>query len=456
MKHWLERKVDELFDNRIRLAVTGLSRSGKTAFITSFVHQLININTGAKLPFLAAAKEKRICGVKIIERSGLQPRFPYEEGIEQIYSVVPSWPVATTGLSEISLQIKYKRTGLLKHLSRTSTLRVDIIDYPGEWLIDLPMLEQSYLTWSQKMIALEVGERSQLAQEWKQLCAQLDPLAPFDENLITPIVQAYDDYLKQCKQHGYHFLQPGQFILQQEDNQQILPFFPWRNNERYEALTLDNAPKNSTYYVLNKRYHTYCNQVVRKFYTEHFQQFDRQILLVDCLQPLTIGKEAFEDMQHALTELMRSFSYGKRTLLRRLFDPCIDKLLFVASKADHVTTDQQVHLIELLRQLLKKSQQNTDFADVKISYMALASIRATQEGFFNKNRVLEGHQENGEPLIFYPGDVPKSLYQLDADFWQNQGFEFKNFRPPVLRRDQLFDHIRMDQALEFLLGDKLT
>lgn len=33
-------------DRHLRLAVTGLSRSGKTAFITSLVNQLINVHTG--------------------------------------------------------------------------------------------------------------------------------------------------------------------------------------------------------------------------------------------------------------------------------------------------------------------------------------------------------------------------------------------------------------------------
>lgn len=49
-------------DRHVRLAVTGLSRSGKTAFITSLVNQLLNSTTGARLPLFSAARDKRILG----------------------------------------------------------------------------------------------------------------------------------------------------------------------------------------------------------------------------------------------------------------------------------------------------------------------------------------------------------------------------------------------------------
>jgi len=51
----LKSKASELlnrtFDQHINLAVTGLSRSGKTAFITSLVNQLINEGNGQQLSF---------------------------------------------------------------------------------------------------------------------------------------------------------------------------------------------------------------------------------------------------------------------------------------------------------------------------------------------------------------------------------------------------------------------
>jgi hypothetical protein len=39
-------------------------------------------------------------------------------------------------------------------------------------------------------------------------------------------------------------------------------------------------------------------------------------------------------------------------------------------------------------------------------------------------------------------------------FWQNQGSSLK-FRPQAMDVDQPLPHIRLDAALEFLIGDKL-
>lgn len=73
-------------DRHVRLAVTGLSRSGKTAFITSLVNQLLNVNAGARLPLFSAARDKRLLGVKRIPHRDLSvPRFAYDEGIASLY-----------------------------------------------------------------------------------------------------------------------------------------------------------------------------------------------------------------------------------------------------------------------------------------------------------------------------------------------------------------------------------
>jgi predicted YcjX-like family ATPase len=53
-----EEVVNRALDRSVRLAVTGLSRSGKTVFITSLVHQLLLGLHGAKLPLVCPAWAK--------------------------------------------------------------------------------------------------------------------------------------------------------------------------------------------------------------------------------------------------------------------------------------------------------------------------------------------------------------------------------------------------------------
>ncbi|HGN1704895.1 TPA: YcjX family protein [Providencia rettgeri] len=448
-------------DRHVRLAVTGLSRSGKTAFITSLVNQLLNVNTGARLPLFSAARDNRLLGIKRIPHRDLSvPRFAYDEGIAALYGHPPQWPTPTRGVSEIRLKLHYRsEDSFIRHFVDNSSLYLEIVDYPGEWLLDLPMLDLSYLAWSEQMNTLINGERAHLAQSWLTLCEKCDPLAPVDENLLAEISEAYTQYLLECKGQGQHFIQPGRFVLPAElAGAPALQFFPWPNISKYGEKILFQADKNTNIGALHRRYQYYCDHVVKGFYRDYFQRFDRQIVLVDCLQPLNSGMDAFNDMRMALTQLMRSFHYGKRTLLRRLFSPCIDKLLFAASKADHVTPDQHANLVALLQQLVQEAWQHAAFEGISMDCIGLASIQATESGLVDfkgeKLPALKGERLiDGQALTFYPGEVPKRL--PNQQFWQRQGFQFENFRPRSTPIDQPLPHIRMDSALEFLLGDKL-
>ncbi|WP_204319213.1 YcjX family protein, partial [Escherichia coli] len=85
-------------------------------------------------------------------------------------------------------------------------------------------------------------------------------------------------------------------------------------------------------------------------------------------------------MRLALTQLMQSFHYGKRTLFRRLFSPTIDKLMFAATKADHITADQHANLVSLLQQLVQEAWQNAAFEGISMDCVGLASVQATESG----------------------------------------------------------------------------
>ncbi|QGY29319.1 YcjX family protein [Pantoea cypripedii] len=449
--------VNRGVDRHLRLAVTGLSRSGKTAFITSLVNQLLNVHSGSRLPLFSVVREERLPGVKRVPQRELgTPRFTYDEGLAQLYGVPPSWPTPTRGVSEMCLALRYRPDeSLLRHFKDTATLYLEIVDYPGEWLLDLPMLAQDYAGWSRQMLGLLQGDRAVWAQRWRSLCADLDPYAQADENRLAAIAAAWTDYLHQCKGEGLHFIQPGRFVLPGDmAGAPALQFFPWPQVDDIQR----QAPAGSNFAMLQQRFNYYCQHVVKGFYKNYFLRFDRQIVLVDCLQPLNSGPQAFNDMRLALTQLMQSFHYGQRTLFRRLFSPVIDKLLFAATKADHITADQHANMVSLLQQLVQDAWQNAAFEGITLDCLGLASVQATESGLVDhrgeKLPALRGNRlHDGEALTFYPGEVPPRL--PGHTFWQQQGFQFEQFRPQQLDVDRPLPHIRMDAALEFLLGDKL-
>ena len=86
MRQTLAREVSNLIergrDRQLRLAVTGLSRAGKTAFLTSLVHQLRHAGLEARLDLLPAAREGRLLGAQRIAQADLGiPRFPYDQAL---------------------------------------------------------------------------------------------------------------------------------------------------------------------------------------------------------------------------------------------------------------------------------------------------------------------------------------------------------------------------------------
>ena len=222
--------VNRGMDRHLRLAVTGLSCSGKTAFITSLVNQLLHVHSGARMPLFSVVREDRLLGVKRVPQRdlGIQ-RFTYDEGLASLYGTPPNWLSPTRGVSDILFLLCFRSgDSLLRHFKETSTLYLEIVDYPGEWLLDLPMLEQDYLSWSRQMAGLLQGDRAQWAKPWLALCQQCDPLAPADENQLAAIAQAYSDYLIRCKNEGLHFIQPGRFVLPGDmAGAPALQFFPW-------------------------------------------------------------------------------------------------------------------------------------------------------------------------------------------------------------------------------------
>ena len=46
------------------------------------------------------------------------------------------------------------------------TLYLDIFDYPGEWLLDLPLLNLDFQQWSLEQAKITSGVRQQFAQDW--------------------------------------------------------------------------------------------------------------------------------------------------------------------------------------------------------------------------------------------------------------------------------------------------
>ncbi len=268
----------------LRLGVTGLARSGKTVFIAALVHNLIH---GGRLPLFKAYSGGRVTAADLEPQpDDAVPRFDYEKHIEALVDE-RIWPESTRRISELRLTIRYESASYLSRTFGSGRLHLDIVDYPGEWLLDLPLLSKDFATWSRESIARAgIAPRSTLATPWLARVGAVDPLASEDEPLARELAQSFTTFLLACRRSGIgaSTLPPGRFLMPGDlDGSPALTFSPL-------DLDDDKIPAGTLAAMMARRYEAYKSAVVRPFFRDHFARLDRQIVLVDALEALNGGR----------------------------------------------------------------------------------------------------------------------------------------------------------------------
>ncbi|RUU46599.1 YcjX family protein, partial [Mesorhizobium sp. M2C.T.Ca.TU.002.02.1.1] len=202
-----------LFSPSLRLGVTGLSRAGKTVFISALVHNLIH---GGRLPLFEAQKSGRIARAFLEEQpDDAVPRFQYEDHVAALVND-RVWPDSTRAISELRLTIEYESASGWNRLFSAGKLSIDIVDYPGEWLLDLPLLGKSFADFSREAVELAaLPVRCDLSQAWRELASTVNPDADADEMTARRLAESFAAYLKACKldDRALSTLPPGRFLM---------------------------------------------------------------------------------------------------------------------------------------------------------------------------------------------------------------------------------------------------
>ena len=460
--------MNRIFGSRpLRIAVTGLSGSGKTAFITSVIENLIAAAAKpTRLPFLCVAAEGRLVAVRAIGAGdGPGAIFPLREIFAALAADPPQWPASTTDLRRADLSVRFHSSRLLAlanplaHLAgRTIDVTLQIIDYPGEWLLDLPLLHQGYQHWSRMTLEQAArGVRARLAQDWLAFLDRHPSHSRSDAETAQTAHELYRAYLLACRsREQLTLLQPGRFLNPGKASDNVnLAFCPM------PATSGIKTPAGSLAAVMEARFEAYKRDVVRPFFVQLARDIDRQIVLVDVLRALNAGPEAFADQRRSLEGILHAFRFGRGGLLRRWFGARIDRVLFAATKADHVPALQRDHLEALMSDMVSAPALRAEQARSRVAATALASVRCTEDGSDEINGrkvdVVVGVPQSGNRRIhFFPGVVP--MRAPPDGFWGDRFTEFPVFQPPQVRHfnSDGIPHINVDKALNFLLEDVLV
>lgn len=449
---------EALFEPVIRLGVTGLARSGKTVFITSLVANLLD---RGRMPQLVAAREGRIAAAFLQPQpDDTVPRFDYEAHIAALTATTPHWPESTRAISELRLSLRVQPGGMLGGYRGARTVHVDIVDYPGEWLLDLGLLDKSFEQWSADTLArVKLREPDRGFIEAMQ---QVDPAGPLDETRIKDLTARFTDYLHRARELGFYDCTPGRFLLPGDlAGSPALTFVPMTRTA--------NVRRRSVWHEMERRFEAYKAQIVKPFFRDHFARIDRQVVLVDALGAIHAGPGAVEDLRRAMTDILGAFRPGRNAFLSRILaGRKVEKILFAATKADHLHHTQHGRLTAIMEALTRDARDRAQFAGAETTALAMAALRATTE----ETHMHEGRElpfvrgtllDTGKQAAFYPGALPENPADLlnpareGARAWLDADYEVMSFAPAPLSLvpGDGPPHIRLDRAAQFLIGDRL-
>jgi uncharacterized protein len=442
----------------IRLGVTGLARSGKTVFITSLVANLLE---RGRMPGLEAARSGRI------EAAFLQPqpddtvpRFAFEDHLADMTGPAPRWPDSTRAVSELRLSLRVRPSGLLGAVTGPRTVHLDIVDYPGEWLLDLALLDLDFDT-CRAMRSPGPGRGAKPSPRPSSRRSTPSTLRRSSTRPPPPRSRGPGTaYLSAARKVGFSDCTPGRFLLPGDlEGSPVLTFAP---------LPPGQAPRGSLAREFARRYEAYKAQVVRPFFRAHFARIDRQVVLVDALGAIHAGPQALEDLRQAMAAILGAFRPGRNSFLSAILGRRVDRILFAATKADHLHHEQHGRLQSVIEALVADARRKADFHGATTRAMAIASLRATVEETRRINGADVGLVRgrllaDGRQAALHPGDLPEDPSVLlapareGAERWLSGDYGVMRFAPSPLslRQGEGPPHIRLDRAAEFLFGDRL-
>ncbi|MCP5072366.1 MAG: YcjX family protein, partial [Rhodobacteraceae bacterium] len=430
-----------------------------TVFVTSLVANLLD---RGRMPQLQAAQQGRIMAAFLQPQpDDIVPRFDYETHLAAMTGTDPKWPHSTRSISQLRLSLKVAPGGFLSMVQSPRTVHIDIVDYPGEWLLDLPLLSQSFSEWSAATLAqAKIPARVDKARNWLAQLERVDPKAKLDEGTAQNLAQSFTAYLSDCRALGFSACAPGRFLLPGDlAGSPALTFTP---------LPPVKSKRGSLMREFERRFEAYKSRVVKPFFRDHFSRIDRQIVLIDGLSAIHAGPQAIDDLRGAMADILTCFKTGRNGWFSPITGKSVEKILFAATKADHLHHSQHEALTAIMAALVRQAKDRAEYSGAVTDALSLASLRATVEEVHKHDGsdlfcVRGTLLDTGKQAALFAGELPEDPMELlepargGASDWLNRDYDVMAFKPAptTLKPGEGPPHIRLDKAAEFLLGDRL-
>ena len=442
----------------LRVAVTGLKRAGKTVFLTALINHLLEGNEDS----LAAFRDAAVTfSGRVLPQDEDRPVFPYHLYLDLLRQNDPVWPERTAEMSQFRLAVDLRNLRTRK----TRSVQIELVDYPGERLLDLPMLSLSFEDWSDRVVRdAEVGQRRGLSAEWLEGCDRIEAGANGKSPAVAEAVDRYAAYVRACREAGLTFLQPSAMLPNGAE-----PGAPPCRLSPLPVTVRKKAPALSQEFT--RRYRVYVHDHVKPF-VRAVGRCSRQIVLVDVMSVLRQGVHSYNDTRRCLRSVLDAYAYAEqrhRFSPLRLMDavrPRIERVVFAATKADQCTRATRGNLRYLLEELVDQKRRQLiatlPRCRPKITFCAACRVTedATKQYDGRELSCLRGVRADREPDKegpWFPGEVPM---EWPEDDWnpEEEQFVFPDFLPRrlVLRDGAIIPHANLDKVFWHVIEDLVT
>ncbi len=428
---------------KLKIAVIGLSESGKTVFLHSLINNLLQENLNNLIPGLEISFSLQSMQTETFSNPFLNKvftentvkvnDFPFRELNRQLRKQTNedeslksnfSWPTRTNDVSGCNLKIIYRRPSFRTR----KVLDLQLFDYPGEKIADFSMLSQDFTQWSRKVINY-LDEKLQIS--WESIFKESFQAGHSLEKLGC----RFFNLILQLKNLGFNHISPSHLYTVGKDGD-------YCNQPDYHKFF--PAPENfstsdpTTFNLLQKRYEEYRNCFVKPTF-DLLKSCSHQVVLVDVLRILTQGLDHKDDFRQVIEGVFDQFNYRSSYIYERLLTRLpkdfelthkpVKKVLFLATKADKVHSESRENLKKLVLELIGQIKNRVeiiakDSPDDPVTECGFISSMKCTETLGNDLVILKTGDR-----IQSPPQIPDSWPVKQADYDKFKNLHFK-VEPP--------------------------
>ena len=457
-------KYPKIFGSRHRVGVIGILNSGKTVFITSLINHVMHHDP--------AILRLRDGATKIVFDRELGPenafeKFPYSAYRAEAHKF---WPDKTERPSQY--QCAVYRTDW--HWTRGE---LSLVDIPGERVSDLLMVDKDYAGWSDWLLEFMSRDREHsyrdLCREYREFLASLGqggdgPASA--EDTARRVVERYSGLLARLALGYRPIVTPSAFVLSpggvhlgenisKNDFSRCHPGLDARR--AFAPLPADFRAKNPEIAkAFAGHYESYREEIAKPLW-KMFSSCNELVFLVDIVTLLNANTDMYNGNRELVERIIDILSPGDSffgVAMRSLWSALslghsgisgIQRLAFVATKADLVRREDRPRLEGLLRQMTRGFIDRLQMtrAALACEHLACSAVLSTES--LADGRIRGGGPRNGFVLVdMEPPCVPESW----PHSWKQGDYRFLGVAPKFPENTSVPPgHIRMDALVDFLL-----